>query len=604
MDTKSTTDNELSQEHDSLSYGAQLHWFHWLILIFSGMLTVGAWYFSVSQNEEKTKLYFERESSRVVELVSERMQKYEDALWSGVAAIQSSDGEMTHAEWHTFSKSLRINSKYPGINGIGVVGNVQEVDLDAHIELQRKFRSNYRVHPPHAEPDYFPILYVEPEGPNAKAIGLDMAHESNRYTAAKKARDSGGAQITGPIVLVQDDAQTPGFLFYVPYYKGGRYNTLQERKDKFLGMVYAPFVVEKLMAGTLDKGKRQVGIRLSDGNELLYDEHNKKESDFDPNSLFTSQLTVDAYGRSWVFDMRSTKSFRQATENNQSTFILVGGIAIDTLLLTLFLMLSRSNRKTLSFANRMTVELRQQATQLAKSNEELESFAYISSHDLKTPLRGIEDLTSYIEEDLEPYISLPEANPDVKHNLIRLHKQVERMENLIRGILDYSGVGARTETVEMFNVASIFISMRDELNLRDEQLILDGDFPNLTTYRIRFEQVVNNLVGNAFKYHHDPDRASVRILCEERTDFYSFSVTDNGPGIDPKFHSRIFEVFQTLQSKDDIESTGVGLSIVKKSVEKMGGSVIVLSELGKGTTFQFEWPKTMDSQPQLKKEVS
>jgi len=604
MNTKSNITNKLSEEHNSLSYGAKLHWFHWVILVLSGMLTVGAWYFSVSQNEEKMKIQFERESARVVDLVSERMQKYEDALWSGVAAIQVSDGKMTQTEWHTFADSLQIDLRYPGINGIGVVGNVQQVDLIAHIELQRKFRSNYRVHPRHGEPDHFPIIYIEPEGSNAKAIGLDMAHESNRYTAAKKARDSGLAQITGPIVLVQDDGQTPGFLFYAPYYQGGTYNTKQERQDKFSGMVYAPFVVEKLMAGTLDKDKRQVGIRLLDGNKLLYDEHNETEKDFDSNPLFTSKLIVDAYGRSWGFDIRSTKSFRQATESNQSTFILVGGIAIDTLLLTLFLILSRANRKTLSFANRMTVELRQQAKQLAKSNEELESFAYISSHDLKTPLRGIEDLTSYIEEDLEPYISLPDANPDVKHNLIRLHKQVERMENLIRGILDYSGVGARTETVETFNVSSIFISMRDELNIRDDQLIMDGDFPSLTTYRIRFEQVVNNLVGNAFKYHHDPDRASVRISCEERTDFYSFSVADNGPGIDPKFHSRIFEVFQTLQSKDDIESTGVGLSIVKKSVERMGGSVIVLSELGNGTTFQFEWPKTIDSQPQLKKEVS
>ena len=111
---------------------------------------------------------------------------------------------------------------------------------------------------------------------------------------------------------------------------------------------------------------------------------------------------------------------------------------------------------------------------------------------------------------------------------------------------------------------------------------------------VRFQQVLANLVGNALKYHHEPERATVTVSVDETDDFYVFSVSDDGPGIDPKFHERIFDVFQTLQTKDDVESTGIGLSIVKKAVESHGGRVTLLSDNGKGATFTFEWPKGME----------
>lgn len=604
MHTDTISTRKLTLERDELSHGARLHWFHWSILILSGILTIAAWYFSKTQLEEKTSIQFERQATQAVELVSERMQKYGDALWSGVAAIQASDDHMSHSEWRTFASSLHIEAKYPGISGIGVVDYANESTLESHLASQRQLRPDYRVHPQHAEKDYFPIVYIEPEAPNAKAVGLDMAHETNRYTAAKKARDTGTAQITGPIVLVQDAGKTPGFLFYAPYYADGVYSSAAERQENFLGMVYAPFVVKNLMAGTLEKNKRSISIRMTDGADILYDEHTVEEADFDPIPLFAKTVSVDAYGRTWDFEIWSSKSFRAAAESTQPTFILIGGIAIDSLLLTLFLMLSRANRRTLSFADRMTAELRETASELRKSNSELESFAYVTSHDLKTPLRGIADLTTYLEEDLAEYMSRPAANGDVRNNIDRLYQQTDRMDNLIKAILDYSGVGIREESTEVLSVASVLTSIREAMKIRDEQLILDGLFPVLTTYRTRFEQVMNNLVGNAFKYHHDADNALVTVSCQENGGFYEFSVADNGPGIDPKFHSRIFEVFQTLQSKDEIESTGVGLSIVKKSVEGLGGSITVSSELGSGTTFTFSWPKVISKQVQDKKAVS
>ena len=117
-----------------------------------------------------------------------------------------------------------------------------------------------------------------------------MAHETNRYSAARKARDTGQAQLTGPIVLVQDAEKTPGFLFYAPFYEGGRYDTIKERRKHFVGLVYAPFVIKKLVQGTLQKSKRHVGIQILDGNDTLYDEHVSSEVDYDPDPLFNSPV--------------------------------------------------------------------------------------------------------------------------------------------------------------------------------------------------------------------------------------------------------------------------------------------------------------------------
>lgn len=603
MESTTVILDTLQSERQSLANAGRLHWVHWFIVIASALLTIAAWYFSKSQVDENSRTQFEREAAQVVELVRERMLRYEDALLSGVAAIEASGGDMSHAEWQTFAVSLHIETKYPGINGIGVIKSFSSDELPAHIAEQGKTRPGYRVHPAHAGEHSMPIVYIEPELPNARAVGLDMAHENNRYTAAINARDSAKSQITGPIVLVQDDEKTPGFLFFAPYYRNNLAGSVNERRKNFIGIVYAPFVVKKLIAGTLQQARRRVGFSLSDAGSVLYDENTPDDGDFDRDPMYQKKSQLELYGRTWDFDIRSTSEFRRSTANNQPIFILVGGITIDAMLLTMFLMLTRVSRKTLSFADRMNVELRQKAVALAQSNAELESFAYVASHDLKTPLRGIIDLSEYLEEDLEDYLSGPDSKADVGKNLLRLRQQTSRMDNLINGILSYSRVGSRPEQPESVDLEMLLRSIATELNIRGDQLKVAGSLPDLVTYRVRFEQVLNNLIGNAVKYNPDRKSATVTVRCRPNGRFYEFSVSDNGPGIDPKFHSRIFEVFQTLQTKDEIESTGVGLAIVKKSVEALGGQIRVTSELGEGTTFLFDWPVDVPVPGSMAREV-
>jgi len=252
-------------DRHKLEKAGTLHWFHWLIVVLSICLTFAAWYFSKNQLREKQAIRFEREADQMVELILERMIKYEDALWGGVALVHTLGDDVDYDQWLHYTTSIQIEKKYPGINGIGVIHALQADEVPSYLAKQRKRRPDYHIHPEHEGNEYYPITYIEPLVGNEKAVGLDMAHEANRFTTALKARDTGDAQITGPIVLVQDAKKTPGFLFYAPFYRKGVYDSVDDRRANFVGMVYAPFVIQKLMEGVLAKQKRQVGIRMADG---------------------------------------------------------------------------------------------------------------------------------------------------------------------------------------------------------------------------------------------------------------------------------------------------------------------------------------------------
>ena len=581
-----------TQENQIIKAGG-LHLVHWCVIGLSLLLTFGAWYIAQQQVEEKTEIQFNREAERVLELVMDRMQKYEDGLWGGVAAIQTMGGDMTHSEWQTFANSLRIDIKYPGINGIGVIHRIAQENLQSYLAQQRQARPNYRIHPQHHESEYWPITLIEPVSVNAKAVGLDMAHETNRYTAAKKARDTGEAQITGPIVLVQDSAKTPGFLFYAPFYSNGVYKTKEERQQNIIGLVYAPFVFNKLIAGVLEKDRRHVSIKISDAKveDVLYDENLSSNSDYDTNPLYKKSYTIDLYGRTWGFEIASALSFRKATASNQPLVILFGGICIDLLLLSIFILLSRSNRRAVNLAAKMTQTLHDQTMALEASNEQLEKFAYITSHDLKTPLRGMNDLREYLAEDLDDYLQSPGANPDVKYNLERMEKQIQRMDNLIVGILHYSSIDKEPTKIEPLDLKDFVAELSQELAIGPGKVSLEGGPLTIDTDTIQFSQVMQNLISNAVKYHHNLEQARIKISIKENGAFFHIAVADNGPGIEPQYHDKVFDVFQTLQSKDVVESTGIGLSIVKKIIENRDGKIDISKTPGGGATFNFSWPK-------------
>jgi signal transduction histidine kinase len=576
----------IDEERERLLKAGQMNLVHWLIVILSIVITLTAWYYSKSQLNQKLEAKFERNAEQVVSLVKERMKLYENALSSGVAYIDSVETEITQPRWALYANSLKIDLTYPGINGIGIIYNIKPDQLNSYLDEQRQYRPNYKIHPNHTESEYWPITYIEPVAPNKMAVGLDMAFETNRYSSVKKARDTGEAQLTGPITLVQDAKKTPGFLFYTPFYKNGsKPKSIDERRDLIEGVVYAPFIMKNLMQGTLAEKNRQVSIKITDSGDILYDDKdNKSLTDFDNTPLFTKQIDIKLNGRVWSFSIQSNLSFRNESTANQSSYILIGGLFIDSMLLGLFLFLSRANRLALDYADRINSSLETKTKHLEKSNKDLEQFSYVASHDLKSPLNAIKQLVGWVREDCIDII--PEES---KNHLDLLTQRSDRMMKLLNDLLDYSRIN-RTE------FKSISINLKEMTKDLDKLLDIPSGFNiiapdiNITIPEVPFEIVLRNLLSNSIK-HHDKENGTIIISYEQGNDFHIITVEDDGPGIPEEFHEKAMEMFQTLKPRDKVEGSGMGLSMIKKIVTHYQGSVMIHSDGKRGTRILIFWKK-------------
>jgi signal transduction histidine kinase len=212
---------------------------------------------------------------------------------------------------------------------------------------------------------------------------------------------------------------------------------------------------------------------------------------------------------------------------------------------------------------------------LERTNAELDRFAHVVSHDLKAPLRGITQLTGFLEEEV-----------GLNEKLQLLRERAQRLEGLVDGILAYSRAGQRSSKVEQVDaervVADTVELLAPPTGARVEKR---GPLPVLHTERVPFQQVWMNLVGNALKYSRRADPV-VELSAHDAGHFWDFAVKDNGPGIAKEDQVRIWDLFHPRAG-----GHGIGLSVVKKIVEAKGGRAWVESAPGDGATFHFTWPK-------------
>lgn len=231
-------------------------------------------------------------------------------------------------------------------------------------------------------------------------------------------------------------------------------------------------------------------------------------------------------------------------------------------------------------------------------NQELNEFAYVVSHDLKAPLRAISSLASWLASDY--YDKLDDEGKGYLNLLVNL---VKRMDKLINSILQYSRLGRIKEEKVEVDLNELIKEMIDILAPPENiKIRIENELPVIYVEETRIRQVFQNLLSNAIKYMDKPE-GMIRVGCVRDDGYWRFSVSDNGHGIEEKYFEKIFHLFQTLQSRDETEGTGIGLTLVKKIIDMYGGRIWVESELGKGSTFYFTLPIRLGNSDKSNKKI-
>ncbi len=252
--------------------------------------------------------------------------------------------------------------------------------------------------------------------------------------------------------------------------------------------------------------------------------------------------------------------------------------------------LNETLRLEVSERERAEAALRQASYELEEANRELKEFAYVVSHDLKAPLRAVSQLAGWLATDYENVL-----DAEGKESLELLVGRVKRMHNLIDGILQYSRVGRIREKPKHVDLNQLVPEVIEFVSPPPHIRVTIADtLPTIECETTRIHEVFQNLLDNAIKYMNKP-QGQINITCLNQNSHWEFCVSDNGPGIDERHFAKIFQIFQTLTPRDQMESTGIGLALVKKIVELHGGQIWVESQPGLGSSFHFTMPKQGES---------
>jgi two-component system sensor histidine kinase/response regulator len=251
--------------------------------------------------------------------------------------------------------------------------------------------------------------------------------------------------------------------------------------------------------------------------------------------------------------------------------------------------LSNERKDHAETLKRLNISLETKAKELSRSNDELEQFAYVASHDLQEPLRMITSFLALLEERYDALI-----DEEGKQYIHFATDGAKRMKQIIKDLLEFSKAGRTEDKLELVDLHQMVTEITTLSNQKIKELqaqISIGELPEVETFKAPIRQVFQNLISNALKYQKPGIAPVIKITCDEMEDYWKFYVSDNGIGISKEYFEQIFVIFKRLHAQSEYAGTGIGLAVTKKIVEFMGGEIAVESEKGKGSVFSFTLPK-------------
>lgn len=622
------------------------------IISFLGILS--SYYLSkLVKVELETKSYINMES--IAREVSIRFQDAIEISFNDLQALQAfysaNQHQPSQTEFNEYMQIIEIKKRHyiQALSWVPLVINNEREEFENRMRSQQSDfkiteRSNEGVLiKSDTKGSYTPVTYITPYEENKSAQGFDLSSNDTRKISLQYARDSGNTTTTAKIKLVQEKESSYGFLIIAPVFKKNeKITNTEERRQALLGYVTGVFRIDSLIENAQEQATKEgLTLTLLDLNKenggILYGEKSI-ESDF------TYKLTVP--NRDWNLNLSITKKQqKQISSSSTSNWILFVGIVISFLLATSIYALKISIYRAIQIkllgaklqtqnlkletkviertellaekndelnkrvdeltkkrvimnrlmkeSNEAKISAEQRAIELARSNKDLDDFAYVASHDLKAPLRGIMQLSSWIEEDIEDF-----ANDETKNNLKLLMNRTFRLEKLLEDLLNYSRIGRKKGDITLIDSKETVLNIFDLQDSPDNvTLICQKDMPTFRTRIAPFETILRNLIGNAIK-HNSATGCVITINVQEYSEYYEFSVKDDGKGIPVEYHEQIFELFKTLQPRDEVEGSGMGLSIIKKLLSYQNCTIKIKSDGKNGACFIFTWPKIMVDEEQ------
>jgi signal transduction histidine kinase len=587
-----------------------------------------------------------------IDAIQDRMETYL-ALMRGAAGLFAASGDVTGAEFSTYVERLRVGDLYQGIQGIGYSAIVPTDGVALFEQGRQTEQPGFRIRPDTARDFYTAITFLEPSTEkNLLAIGYDMFSEPVRRQAMELARDSGNRAMTGKVTLVQDADQPDlfGILIYLPVYdtvRGATPDSIEERRRRLRGWVYSPFRSQDLFTRSAGDRRRTTEIdwEIYDGTgtepaRLLFRSTAAPLAEADYSTTRTAQVA----GRNWTLRAVSSESFARDSNRSSIPFIAAGGLLTTVLLFGASLAQARamreaekareeihvanagleerveertaqleSARSALEALNRnLETRVSIRTADLQEANEEMQRFAYIVSHDLRSPLVNVMGFTSELDvarEELSRFYHRtveqhPEAadkdtelaiQQDLPEAIEFIRSSTAKMDRLINAILKLSREGRRVLAPERIELSALMQTIAKSLALQIEQAGADldiEDLPEITSDRVALEQIFSNLVENAVKYLAPQRKGQIKVRGWSEGATIVIDVEDNGRGIDPRDHSRVFDLFRRAGAQDR-PGEGIGLAHVRALVRRLGGTIVLNSEEGRGSTFRVRLPKTL-----------
>lgn len=557
------------------------------------LLTLSAYFALEKRNVDAARAQFEFRKAEALYALERRLVAYTLSLKGGLGLFKSSS-HVSRKEWHEYVAALDLETDFPGIQGLGYAEFVKPEDRTRYEDrIRSEGFAEFTIRPKGERALYSSITYLEPfDLRNRQAFGYDMYSQETRRAAMNIARDTGKVAISGKVTLVQeitDDVQA-GFLIYVPYYGVGAVpKTVAQRRESIVGFVYSPFRMGDLMQGIQGPGVPELRLQIFDGaaqdaDSLMYDGGSTRTSG---SAKFETTLPFRFAGHDWSLVMSSEPVFEDEHNSVAAKLVLGGGIITSLLVFGVQWSFATTGRRAQALAEEMTESLEARTIELARSNEELEQFAYAASHDLRSPLSAISNLASWLEEDMGDALKA-----EWREHLTLMRSRISRLEALLDGLLQYSRIGRSVHDIQYVDANVLAKDIVDLAYVPPGfSITISPDLPDFFTAISPLSHVIQNLVANAVK-HHDRDTGHIEIKAQDQGSHVCFTVSDDGPGIPLEFHERIFGMFETLKRRDEVEGSGMGLAIVKRYVTTYGGTIRIESLPDRGTAFRFTWRKS------------